>query len=171
MSLAVMLTGAAVTSPAPAPRYLAPATAPLFLLMTVGLAGLTRRRYDPAGRAMAAAIVVTFAAAVITVSTYYVHGARTSQEWPQGKRDIRQRLVASAGHDLVFVRYSPGHSPHDEWVYNGADVDRQPIVWARELGPHADAAIRRYFQERRAWVVLADARPPRLIPWQNQPFP
>ncbi len=171
LSLAVMLAGAAVTSPAPAPRYLAPATAALFLMVTVGLAGLTRRRFEPVGRAVAAAILVAVAAAVIVAAGVYVHGARTGQKWTDGKRDIRQRLVASAGQDLVFVRYGPEHSPHDEWVYNGADVDRQPIVWARELGPHADAAIRRYFQGRQAWVVLADARPPRLVPWQNQPSP
>ena len=171
ISLVLMLAGAAVTSPAPAPRYLAPAVPALFLMVTVGLAGLTRRRFEPAGRAVAAAILVAFAAAVIIAAGSYVHGARTSQKWTEGKRDIRQRLVASAGQDLVFVRYDSGHSPHDEWVYNGADIDRQPIVWARELGPHADAAIRRYFQGRRAWVVLADARPPRLVPLQNQPSP
>jgi hypothetical protein len=120
---------------------------------------------------VAAAVLVTFVGTVMAFAGYYVHGERTSDKWTGAKRAIREQLLGTPGQDLVFVRYDTGHSPHEEWVYNGADIDTRPIVWARELGPQADAGIRRYFQGRKAWVVLVDAHPPRLVPWQDQQAP
>ena len=81
------------------------------------------------------------------------------------KRAVRERLLATAGDDLVFVRYGPVHVPHFEWVYNGAAIDKQPIVWAREIDPQSDAALRDYFSPRKAWIVDADSPEVRLMPW------
>ena len=57
---------------------------------------------------------------------------------------IQQWLSARAKQQLVIVRYSPFHSPDQEWVYNRADIDRSKVVWAREMD-QASAALRPFF--------------------------
>ena len=52
---------------------------------------------------------------------------------PDGRIAIARELAALEGKQLVFVRYGPRHV-FNEWVYNGADIDSQRVVWARDLG-------------------------------------
>jgi hypothetical protein len=73
-------------------------------------------------------------------------------------------LEALPGRDLVIVRYAPDHFLHFEWVYNDADIDASEVVWARESYPEINNRLRAYYSERRVWLLIADARPPRLIP-------
>jgi hypothetical protein len=56
------------------------------------------------------------------------------------------------GQHVFFVRYNPGHSFHDEWVYNDADIDSSAIVWCRYMGPE-DIEVARYFKGRRLWIA------------------
>jgi hypothetical protein len=81
---------------------------------------------------------------------------------PEGRIAIDGQLAAVPGNQLVFVRYSPQHGFH-EWVRNGADIDAQRIVWALDLGAEEDQKLMQYYPERGVWVLLADAKPPRLI--------
>jgi hypothetical protein len=83
---------------------------------------------------------------------------------PEGRIAIQNRLIAEAGLQLVFVRYGPGHGFH-EWIHNEADIDSARVVWALDLGPIEDAKLRSYYPNRRAWLLLPDARPPRLTPY------
>jgi hypothetical protein len=61
-----------------------------------------------------------------------------------------------------LVRYGENHDCYAEWVYNEADIDGAPVVWAREMDPTNDARIIRYFADRKIWLLEADAAPPRL---------
>jgi hypothetical protein len=166
----VSILAALVLSCWTAPRYLAPATASIFALVAMGLAGITRLRIRWLnGYLIASGMVLLLVAAVPLVAIRYINDLRTSSEpWAQ-KRDVRLRLDRLPGDDLVFVRYSASHNPVIEWVYNGADIDHQPIVWARELDPVSDARLRSYFADRRAWVVLADETPSTLLEWPGRP--
>ncbi len=92
-------------------------------------------------------------------------GSHPTSEWARQRAAVEQRLLASPGEDLVFVRYGPDHVDHFEWVYNHAGIDASPIVWARSMDAVNDAALRRYFATRRAWIVEADATPPLLTPY------
>jgi hypothetical protein len=152
-----------------APRYLAPATASIFAVATIGLSGLCRARIGRfRGSILAAGAVLLLVAAVPLVAMHYITDLRTSTEpWAQ-KRAIRERLAEMPGDDLVFVRYAATHNPVIEWVYNGADIDHQPIVWARETDAASNEALREYFRDRQAWIVLADEQPPRLLKWTGQ---
>jgi hypothetical protein len=83
------------------------------------------------------------------------------------RRDaIAQQLLAQPGDDLVIVRYGPRHYLHSEWVYNLSDIDGQPVVWARDLGPGKNADLLEYFLDRQVWLLEADAVPPRISPYQ-----
>jgi hypothetical protein len=92
--------------------------------------------------------------------------------WPVALRReaIVEQLQRSPGNDLVLVHYTPAHDPHREWVYNAADIENAPIIWAREISPAADAElVARYGHGRRLWRLAADATPPALQPYMGAP--
>jgi hypothetical protein len=69
---------------------------------------------------------------------------------------ILSRLEQTGGKHLILVRYRPDHNPHLEWVYNAADIDRAPIVWAREMDTDQNAKLLEYFKGRHVWLFEAD---------------
>lgn len=85
---------------------------------------------------------------------------------PDGRIAIDHELARQQGKQLVFVRYGPRHV-FTEWVYNGADIDAQRVVWARDLGPAENEELRRYYPDRKAWLLEADAQPLKLEPYES----
>lgn len=83
---------------------------------------------------------------------------------PDGRIAVRRQLDAAPGQQLVFVRYGPQHG-FDEWVHNSADIDAARIVWARDLGSVENRKLLSYYPNRNAWVLEADADPPKLQPY------
>jgi hypothetical protein len=71
-------------------------------------------------------------------------------------------LEETPGKHLVFVKYSAGHCSCEEWVFNGADIRNQRIVYARPYTPESDAALARYLGDHDVWVIEPDAKPYRL---------
>ena len=65
------------------------------------------------------------------------------------------------------MRDAPDHDCHQEWVYNRADIDGSTVVWAREISPADDQRLRDYYTDRKAWVLIADEKPPRLLPFDD----
>jgi hypothetical protein len=153
------------------PHYIA-ALGCLFILMAV--AALERLS---AWSSLAARSIVLLCAAHF-IFWYGIHSMRDDnvrlamakyETWdylnqgdPEGRIAIDGQLARVPGNQLVFVRYSPQHGFH-EWVRNGADIDAQRIVWALDLGAEEDLKLMQYYPERRVWVLLADAKPPRLV--------
>ncbi len=141
-------------------HYEAPA---LPLLLAILIAGL-HRAYDwrwrdrPVGRPLVGLAIVVYAASLPLVQ--YLE-ARSHYPWARERAAVAQRLAQEPGGQLVIVHYGPGHDPHDEWVYNGADIDHAKIVWARDMGA-ANRELLDYFSRRAAWLVDADAAPPAL---------
>lgn len=80
---------------------------------------------------------------------------------------IEQWLSRRPGKQLVIVHYSSTHSPDQEWVYNRADIDASKVVWAREMDEKSDAELIRYFKDRTVWLLNADAKPPRVVPYND----
>jgi hypothetical protein len=64
---------------------------------------------------------------------------------------------------VVVVRYDKGHEPDAEWVYNRADIDTLPVVWARAM--QDNGPLLEYFRSRRIWLREADRRLTRLQPY------
>jgi hypothetical protein len=69
---------------------------------------------------------------------------------------IQRKLEALPGKHLVIVRYTDDHNIHDDWVYNGAEIDSAKVVWAREINPEQDAKLLKYFGDRKVWLVTPD---------------
>jgi hypothetical protein len=78
---------------------------------------------------------------------------------------VQKRLEALPGKHLVMVRYGEDHNIHDDWVFNGADIDSQKVVWAREIDGELDANLFDYFKDRRVWLVTPDDDNTYLAPY------
>lgn len=82
----------------------------------------------------------------------------------EGRIAVNRRLAQEPGRQLVFVRYFSTHGYH-EWVHNAADIDHARVVWALDLGPAQNDDLKRYFPDRKVWLMEPDALPPRLAPY------
>lgn len=80
---------------------------------------------------------------------------------PEGRILIERELAQTPGKQLVFVRYGPQHAFH-EWVHNAADIDAARVVWAHDLGSGENQPLRKYYPNRRVWLLEPDATPPKL---------
>jgi len=99
-----------------------------------------------------------------------VVGIPLEEPWPHGNRErakMVHALEALPGQQLVLVRYQAGHNPHEEWVYNAADIDKSKIVWARAMDTKSDQKLINYFSDRRVWLAEPDTKPPALIVYRK----
>jgi hypothetical protein len=55
----------------------------------------------------------------------------------------------------VLVSYAPDFDLDREWVYNGADIDGQKIIWARDMGMEKNRELLDYYRGRKFWTVEA----------------
>jgi hypothetical protein len=80
---------------------------------------------------------------------------------------IQNRLSHEPGKHLIIVRYEPDHNIHDEWVYNGANIDSAKVLWARELDEPQNTKLLAYFKDRSVWLVEPDTDNTELIPYSQ----
>lgn len=168
-TLAVGLAGCVQTTWV-LPHYLAPVVPLLFLLVVQGIRRLRRWSWGgrPCGHSAVYGLAVLYVLIFVLSVYHYVTVQRT------GIACYRPPLVAqlerTPGRHLVVVRYAPRHtaSINDEWVYNAADIDAAKVVWAREMDPAENPRLFEYFKDRRRWLLLADAEPPRLLPYPKR---
>lgn len=139
-----------------APHYAAPGLGALVIVVTAGLRALlsARSRFD-LRRRQRAALAVGFVAVLLGLAL-----TRAAKRIPRPERHfglvrakVVDRLEAHPGNDLVVVRRSRECSVHHEFVFNSADIDGSPIVWARDLGPAKNQAIAEYYPERTLWLL------------------
>jgi hypothetical protein len=159
------------------PHYAAPATGLVFLIVSLALRRLRtwRARRRPVGLCLVRLIPVASAAMlaiqIVAHPAYTDQTGQASWRWPSAGNTARaailQQLKRAGGRHLVFLRYQPAHDPGEEWVYNAADIDASPVVWARELDRETNASAIRYFAGRRVWLMEPDAVPPRLRPYED----
>jgi hypothetical protein len=59
---------------------------------------------------------------------------------------------------LVIVRYpsSDWRADEEEWVYNGADIDNQRVIFAHDLGEQENQALLRYYSGRQVYMLTFD---------------
>jgi len=152
------------------PHYSAPLACLLILLVTRGLRRLrtVRVRGIRIGRPLFAAVM--FAAAIQAVVWVALATWELSDHRSTRRSRIEAQLLEMDGRDLVFVRYEDDHDVHDEWVFNHADIDNSEVVWARELDPPSNRALRHYFAARVAWQITVGRHvESRLTPLLTRP--
>ncbi len=163
------------------PHYIAAITCLFVLASVTGLRSLNRWTFGRA-RGVAAGSLVLFLCTAQFLFWYGIHAFGSEhalsslgryETWdfinwgdPQGRIRINNELAKSPGKALVFVRYGPRHM-FQEWVHNAAGIDGSRMVWAHDLGPAEDEKLRKYYPDRKAWLLEPDAIPPKLRPYPS----
>jgi hypothetical protein len=155
-----------------APHYAAPVTCVIYALLAQAVRHLRTMKWKarPVGVALSRALTV-----LLVLSTGVSIARRSCDPlwWtctgdPSRVAVIKQ-LLATPGKHLIVVRYSDDHNIHDEWVYNGADIDGSQIIWARELDADQNAKLFAYFKDRKIWLVEPDIDNTELKPYTPPP--
>jgi len=130
-------------------HYAAPIAALLYALAMQPLRRLTVSRR----RGNRAAVWIVPAIPLIVATYSLLSLVVTNHEAPENSRaGFERRFLEQGGRHLIFVRYPPGHTAGNEWVYNRADIDRAPIVWARDMG-EKNAELLTYYPGRKFLMV------------------
>jgi hypothetical protein len=146
------------------PHYISPITAPMFYLNIQAVRRF--RRWGLPGRLYAAVLPVALA---VMVAAQLVVGRGYPPESWHFQRDTMERAL-SAGFDrhIVVVRYGPGHETGQEWVYNRADLDGAPVIWAHDMGDDRNQRLLQYFAGRKAWLLELPSATPRPVPYPRR---
>jgi hypothetical protein len=113
-----------------------------------------RWRSAPLGWGVAAAVL---AGVAFGLAQRISQHAVPPDHWSRQRAALIERLRASPERDLVFVRYGQGHHVDHEWVYNGAGLEEQEVLFARPIDPESDRELLAAFPGRRAWLLTVDA--------------
>jgi hypothetical protein len=168
---ALLLLSVAITS-YHHPHYTSPAFPLLILIVVQGwrlvVVRLARRLSAAAvGKRrrrdllMAGVLVAAVAARLAIADPVLRVGASRSAN--RAKASVESRLEELGGKHLVFVHHGRFADIHDEWVWNGADIDSKQIVFARAMTPRRDAELVDYYRDRRVWRVEIAADQPGVI--------
>lgn len=162
------------------PHYLAPISAALFALVTQAIRHLRlvgappsvcggrvlKPRARQIGIALSRAVVLVLALSTsISVARRICDPLLWPCEGDPSRAAIADKLKHTPGQHLVMVRYSEDHNIHDEWVFNGADLDGAKVLWARELDPDQNAKLFAYYRNRKIWLVTPDTDNEYLQPY------
>ena len=105
---------------------------------------------------------------VIFATAYVLYARQEPPAWATQRSRMQTELEAAPGRHLVIAHYATGHSPHEEWVANAADIDRAKVIWARSMQPEQNDALVNFFGERRVWDLHPDRDPPTLVPRRGE---
>lgn len=170
IAIAMVMTASAVY-PFFYPHYLGPIAGLLLLITVSGL--LMIREWKPFGRPFGLALsrwmLVAFLGGFTFNLTMDLTYRNTARQYRSGRTQVLEALNEMGGSHLIFVKYSPFHEFHWEIVYNAANIDASPIVWARDMGPLRNQELVNYYRGRKVWTFEPDLRPPRLQPYQQLP--
>jgi hypothetical protein len=160
--------------------------------LEVAVVAITLRRAEVGTRAIqptrrAAPLIVSILAALfigfpVLYSTARARFARPEVGNPQAahptavsehlsRTALKRKLEQESGKQLVFVRYSPDFSIHDEWVYNGADLAGSAVIFAHDLGTAKNAELIAAYPSRRTWLVQVSPSETRLEPYPHDRKP
>jgi hypothetical protein len=157
-----------------AAHYAAPITCVLYLLVVQAIRHLRFMRIGarPVGRALSRAIVL---ALILDTGVHTARGICDPFFWTcegdPSRSAIATKLNHTPGKHLILVRYTEDHNIHDDWVYNGAEIDDAKVLWARELDAEQNARLLDYFKDRKVWLVTPDSDNTYLEPYTTADAP
>jgi hypothetical protein len=142
------------------PHYGAPFLAALLILVVQSMRYLRQWRYNgrDVGRFLVSAVPVAAFLVMIVSEAEAIATQRTADQIQARNTQITQKetieqelLKKQPGQHVIFVSYAGLPSPHEEWIYNKADIDAAPVIWALDLGQTENEKLRRYYPERFFW--------------------
>jgi hypothetical protein len=142
------------------PHYGAPFLAALLILLAQSMRYLRQWKYHGrrAGRflvnAMPAAVfIVTIASEAEAIATQQTADQIQARNAPIAQKEsIEQELLKKhPGQHIIFVSYAGLPSPHEEWIYNPANIDAAPVIWVLDLGHTENERLRHYYAGRSFW--------------------
>jgi hypothetical protein len=157
-----------------AAHYAAPITCALYLLVVQAVRHLRTMRISahPIGRALSRALVL---ALMLDTGVNVARGVCDPLFWTcegdPSRAAIAEKLNHTPGKHLVVVRYTEDHNIHDDWVYNGAEIDKAKVLWAREVDPEQNTKLLIYFKDRKIWLVTPDTDNTFLEPYTPRDAP
>jgi hypothetical protein len=136
------------------PHYTAPFT-PVLLLAIAGCARSVWYRLS-AIRLGAPLLGLMLCLGAIFVVRDYTGALQNPGATPRAQ--LMRQLAGKGGRHLVFVDYAEGWNFHDEWVYNGADLNgkdlaRGAVVLAHARGDAENRELSREYADRTAWLL------------------
>jgi hypothetical protein len=157
-------------------HYAAPFTAVLLILLVRSLRYLRAWavRNLPGGKAAGRFVILALCGSVIgmglaaqAVRVYLGGTPDRIQPVNARKGSVENDLLENhPGRHVIFVRYTGTQSPHAEWIYNLADIDAQPVIWAQDMGAENGKLIA-YYPGRSFWMFQPDVDPGLLVPYKN----
>jgi len=147
-------------------HYAAPFTAALLILAAQSMRYLRQWKYHgrEVGRFLVSAmpvavLVVTVASEAQGIATHRTADQLQAKNAP--KESVQQELLQKQpGHHVIFVRYTGLPSPHLEWIYNPADIDGAPVIWALDMGQIENKRLLRYYAGRSFWLLKPNESKP-----------
>jgi uncharacterized protein (TIGR03437 family) len=170
ISIAVVMVGNSLY-PFFFPHYAAPLCGLLILVVMEGMRRLRTIRFRSrrVGPAICryAWVLICVSVALTSLGGLFLPWTVSANFTPraQALRELEER----GGQHVVLVHYSRVHSFHYGVVYNDADIDHSPVVWAREMDPASNQELTRYFPNRDFWLLNPDEDPVRLVPFSGKP--
>jgi hypothetical protein len=156
------------------PHYAAPFTAVLLILLVQSLRYLRvwAVRNLPGGKAAGRFAILALCGTLIGVGlaaeAVRVYQGRTpdrilAKNARKGRVE-NDLLQNHPGKHVIFVRYTGTQSPHEEWIYNRADIDAQPVIWAQDMGAE-NSKLLAHYPGRSFWMFEPDVDPGLLLPY------
>jgi hypothetical protein len=155
-----------------APHYAAPLTCVIYAVLAQAVRYLRQVKWkgQPVGVALSRALVALL---LLGTGINVARGACDPLWWTctgdSSRVAVIKQLEDTPGKHLIVVRYSDDHNIHDEWVYNGADIDGSKVIWARELDVDQNAKLFAYFKDRHIWLVEPDVDNTEIKPYTPPP--
>ncbi len=150
-------------------HYASPFTAVLLILLVQSLRAASmwasRRMGKPSGRFVVLALMCSLVGPAGALDAIQIYRGLTPDQMKavnSRKGELEDCLIKRfPGRHVIFVRYTGTQKPHAEWIYNLADIDRQPVVWAQDMGSE-NGRLMRYYPGRSFWMFEPDTDPSHL---------
>jgi hypothetical protein len=139
------------------PHYSAQYTAIFVLVIILGMRALANWRWKDrrvGEYLLITSLAVSVAPTAAFIGYLLIDGGIKPKQF--NRPSVEAQLQKKGGRHLVFVHNGPKHNFHREWVYNAANIDGAPIVWAREWTTASNEALMQYFSDRFVWSLDPD---------------
>lgn len=136
-------------------HYFAPSLVWLVILTVLALHWMIHRVVSDRSAVKTALLSVLIMQAVCMSAEIAAANMRVLT-WADRRQAIVDRLNEAGGQHLILVRYRAEHDVHHEWVYNSADLEGSPIIWARSWRPDLDTQLLQHYPNRTVWYLEFD---------------